>query len=155
MQTEFLSYSRTKFLPKFYPVLIILMPITLVRGFYSSTDSISEHEKKNYSRDNLQSMSEDYEDLMAFLEGFGFPQDEQRFVLDELNAFRSIAGTTLKRYMNRVIETIDEEERHAFLKGIMVGIVIRKAVDALEEPDLTEEEKRIDREIDNLKMSRK
>lgn len=131
------------------------MPITLVRGFYSSTDSISEHEKKNYSKDNLQSMSEDYEDLMAFLEGFGFPQDEQRVVSDELNAFRSIAGTTLKRYMNRVIETIDEEEHHAFLKGIMVGIVIRKAVDALEEPDLTEEEKSIDREIDNLKMSRK
>ena len=100
-------------------------------------------------------MSEDYEDLVAFLEGFGFAQDEQRVVSDELNAFRSIAGTTLKRYMNRIIETIDEEERHAFLKGIMVGVVIRKAVDALEEPDLTEEEKRIDREIDNLKMSRK
>jgi hypothetical protein len=55
--------------------------------------------------------------------------------------------------MNRVIETIDEDERHAFLKGFMVGVVIRKAVDALEEPDLTEEEKRIDREIDNLEMS--
>lgn len=100
-------------------------------------------------------MSEDHEDLTAFLEGFGFAQDEQRIVLDELNAFRTIAGTTLKRYMNRVIETIDEEERHAFLKGIMVGVAIRKAVDALVEPDLTEEEKRIDREIDNLKMSRK
>ena len=36
--------------------------------------------------------------------------------------------------------TIDEEERHAFLKGLMVGVVIRKAVDALEEPDPTEEE---------------
>jgi hypothetical protein len=56
--------------------------------------------------------------------------------------------------MNRSIETIDEEERHAFLKGIMVGVVIRKAVDALEEPDLSEEEKRIDREIDNLKRVR-
>jgi hypothetical protein len=74
--------------------------------------------------------------------------------MDELNALRSIAGTTLKRYMNRVIETIDEDERHAFLKGIMVGVVIRRAADALEEPDPTEEEKRIDREIDNLKMSR-
>jgi hypothetical protein len=56
--------------------------------------------------------------------------------------------------MNRSIETIDEEERHAFLKGIMVGVVLRKAVDALEEPDLSEEEKRIDREIDNLKRVR-
>lgn len=94
------------------------------------------------------------EDLAAFLEGFGFAQDELRVVGDELNAFRSVPGTTLKRYMNRVIETIDEGKRHAFLKGIMVGVVIRKAIDALEEPDLTDEEKRIDREIDNLKMSR-
>lgn len=94
------------------------------------------------------------EDLAAFLEALGFSRDELGVVLDELNAFRSIAGTTLKRYMNRVIETIGEEERHAFLKGLMVGVVIRKAVDALEEPDLTEEEKRIDREIENLEMSR-
>lgn len=99
-------------------------------------------------------MSGNDEDLVAFLEGFGFAQDELSVVVDELNAFRSIAGTTLKRYMNRVIETIDEEERHAFLKGVMVGVVIRKAVDSLQEPDLTEEEKRIDREIDNLKMSK-
>jgi hypothetical protein len=99
-------------------------------------------------------MSGNDEDLVTFMEGFGFTQDEQRVVVDELNAFRSIAGTTLKRYMNRVIETIDEEERHAFLKGVMVGVLIRKAVDALEEPDLTEEENRIDREIDNLKISR-
>ena len=99
-------------------------------------------------------MSGNDEDLVTFMEGFGFTQDEQRIVVDELNAFRSIAGTTLKRYMNRSIETIDEEERHAFLKGIMVGVVLRKAVDALEEPDLSEEEKRIDREIDNLKRVR-
>ena len=99
-------------------------------------------------------MSGNDEDLVTFMEGFGFTQDEQRVVVDELNAFRSIAGTTLKRYMNRIIETIDEEERHAFLKGIMVGVVIRKAVDALEEPDLSEEEKWIDREIDNLKQVR-
>jgi hypothetical protein len=99
-------------------------------------------------------MSGNDEDLTAFLEGFGFSRDELGVVVDELNAFRSIAGTTFKRYMNRVIETIDEEERHAFLKGVMVGVLIRKAVDALDGADLTEEEKRIDREIDNLKMSR-
>ena len=56
--------------------------------------------------------------------------------------------------MNRVKETVDEEGRYAFLKGVTVGVLIRKAVDALEEPDLTEEENRIDREIDNLKMSK-
>jgi hypothetical protein len=97
-------------------------------------------------------MSGNDEDLATFLEGFGFAKDEQRVVTDELNAFRSIAGTTLKRYMNRIIETIVEEERPAFLKGIMVGVVIRKAVDALGEPDLTEEEKRINHEIDKLKL---
>ena len=59
-------------------------------------------------------MSGNGEDLAAFLEAFGFSRDELGVVLDELNAFRSIAGTTLKRYTNRVIETIDEEVRHAF-----------------------------------------
>jgi hypothetical protein len=73
-------------------------------------------------------------------------------VTDELNSFRSIAGTTLKRYMNRIIETIENEERSAFLKGIMVGVVIRKAVDELGEPDLTEEERRVNYEIDRMKM---
>lgn len=98
-------------------------------------------------------MSKDDEDLATFLEGFGFSQEELIDVTDELNAFRSIAGTTLKRYMNRIIETINEEERAVFLKGIMVGVVIRKAVDALGEPDLTEEEKRINHEIDRLNLA--
>ena len=53
--------------------------------------------------------------------------------------------------MNRIISTISEEDRTAFLKGIMVGVAIRKVADALEEPDLTEEEKRISREIEKLK----
>jgi hypothetical protein len=56
--------------------------------------------------------------------------------------------------MNRVIETIEKEERPAFLKGIMIGVVIRKAVDELGEPELTEDEKRIDYEIDRLKTGR-
>jgi hypothetical protein len=99
-------------------------------------------------------MSGNDEDLAAFLEEFGFAQEELSVVMDELNAFRSIAGMTIKRYMNRIIDTIDEEERRAFLKGIMLGVVIRKAVDALEEPELTEEEKRIDHEIDELKLGR-
>ena len=33
--------------------------------------------------------------------------------------------------------------RPAFLRGIMVGVAMRKVVDALEVPDLTDEEKRI------------
>lgn len=100
-------------------------------------------------------MSRNDKDLAAFLEGFGFTKEELSSITDELNAFRSIAGTTLKRYMNRVIETIEGDDRRAFLKGIMIGVVIRKAVDELGEPDQTEEEKRIDREIDELKLRRR
>src|SRR5512137_1355798 len=99
-------------------------------------------------------MYDDDEDLSAYLQSFGFSEEEFNCVTDELNSFRSIPGTTIERYMNRVINTIEGEDRHAFLKGILVGIVIRKAVDALTEPDLTEEEMRINREIENLRSGR-
>jgi hypothetical protein len=98
--------------------------------------------------------NENGEDLSAFLEGFGFSEEELRDVVDELNAYRSIPGTTLARYMNRVINTIACEARPAFLKGIMLGVVIRKVVDAVIEPDLTNEEKQIDDEIERLGLSR-
>ena len=55
--------------------------------------------------------------------------------------------------MNHVINTIEEDDRHAFLKGILVGVVIRKTEDVLEQPDLTEEEMRINREIEKLGLS--
>lgn len=97
-------------------------------------------------------MSGDDQDLSTFLEGFGFSEEELSAVVDELNAYRSIPGTTIGRYMNRVISTIAEEDRTAFLKGIMVGVAIRKVADALEEPDLIEEEKRILREIEKLRF---
>lgn len=84
------------------------------------------------------SMSDDDEDLSAFLKGFGFAEMELNVVIDELNSYRSIPGTTIGRYMNRVINSLEEEERAAFLKGLMVGMVVRKAVDASEETDLTE-----------------
>jgi hypothetical protein len=99
-------------------------------------------------------MSGDYEDLSAFLEGFGFSEEELNIVMNELNACRSIPGTTIERYMNRVINTIGEEDRAAFLKGIFVGVAIRKAVDALDEPDLTDEEERISREIEKLRFGK-
>lgn len=95
-------------------------------------------------------MSGDDDDLSAFLKGFGFDEEELNAVSDELNSFRTDPGTTIERYMNRVINTIEEEDRHAFLKGILVGVAIRKAVEALEQPDLTEEEMRINREIEKL-----
>jgi hypothetical protein len=37
--------------------------------------------------------------------------------------------------MNRVIEALAEEDRAPFLKGIVVGMAIRRAADALEEED--------------------
>jgi hypothetical protein len=42
----------------------------------------------------------------------------------------------------RILNIILEEERTAFLKGIMVGVAVRKAVDELEETDLTDENPR-------------
>jgi len=99
-------------------------------------------------------MSGDDDDLLAFLKGFGFDEEELNAVSDELDSFRANPGTTIERYMNGVINTIEEENRHAFLKGILVGVAIRKAVEALEQPDLSEEEMRINREIEKLGFSR-
>ena len=95
-------------------------------------------------------MSGDDDDLLAFLKGFGFDEEELNAVSEELDSFRTNPGTTIERYMNGVINTIEEENRHDFLKGILVGVAIRKAVEALEQPDLTEEEKRINLEIEKL-----
>ena len=99
-------------------------------------------------------MGGECEDLSSFLNDFGFEEEELNAVLHELNSFRTNPGTTIERYMNHVINTIEEEDRHAFLKGILVGVVIRKAVEALEQPDLTEEEMRINHEIEKLGLSR-
>lgn len=96
----------------------------------------------------------DNDDLISFLQGFGFSEDELNAVMDELNSYRSIPGTTVSRFMNRVANTIKEEDRPAFLKGIMVGLEIKKAVDALSEQDLSDEELRIDREIERIKSGR-
>jgi hypothetical protein len=86
------------------------------------------------------------DDVSAFLKGFGFSEEELCAVIDELNAYRSIPGTTIGRYTNRVISTIEEEDRPTFLKGIILGVASERRRMPLEEPDLTEEEKRIDRE---------
>ena len=93
------------------------------------------------------------EDLSAFLKGFGFSDEELCAAMDELAAFRSIPGTTISRYMNRVINAIAKEERPAFLKGVLLGIAIRNVADDMMEPDITEEEKRIAREIEKLRLS--
>jgi len=95
-------------------------------------------------------MGDDDENLSKFLQSFGFEEEELNAVSDELNSFRMIPGTTIGRYMNRVINTIEEEDRQAFLKGILVGVAIRKAVEAMAQPDQSEEEMRINRELEML-----
>lgn len=94
------------------------------------------------------------EDLSTFLKGFGFSEELLMEVIELLDVCKSGPGTTLKRYMNRVIATIGDEDYPAFLKGIMVGVAIRRAADALEEPDLTDEERRIESEIERLRSGK-
>ena len=98
-------------------------------------------------------MSGEDDGLPEFLKGFGFNEEELAIVSDELDSFRTIPGTTIKRYMNLIINTIEEEDRQAFLKGIMVGVAIRKSAEETEIPDPTEEERRIDLEIEKLGFS--
>ena len=99
-------------------------------------------------------MSTDSDGLFSFLSGFGFSEDELNDAFCLTDSFRSIPGTTLRRYMNRIIGSIEAEGRPAFLKGVILGLAIRQAVEALEEPPMTEEERRIDREIERLERSR-
>ncbi|MFZ2535000.1 hypothetical protein [Methanothrix sp.] len=98
-------------------------------------------------------MNNNDEDLSSFLMDFGFTEDELFAVTYELDSYRSIPGTTVKRYLNRILQNITEEDREAFLKGIMVGVVIRKAVDSMVEPELTEEEMRVAKEIERHRFS--
>ena len=98
-------------------------------------------------------MSGDDEDLSALLQSFGFSEEELNSVFDEVDSFRTIPGTTVARYLKRIICTIDDD-RPAFLKGIMAGLAIKKAADTLSEPDLTEEEKRISDEIEKLRSGK-
>jgi hypothetical protein len=70
--------------------------------------------------------------------------------MDELNSFGSIPGTNIERYLNRVINSIEKRIYAPSQKAYSISIVIRKAVDAFAEPDLTEEEMRIDQEIEKL-----
>jgi len=108
----------------------------------------------NYFKRAIIFMSGDDEDLSALLQSFGFSEEELNYVLDEVDSFRTIPGTTVARYLKRIICTIEDDDRTAFLKGIMAGLAIKKAADALSEPNLTEEEKRISDEIEKLRSGR-
>jgi len=87
-------------------------------------------------------------DFSTFLDVAGFEDGEVLLVMDELDAYRSIPGTTLQRYLNRVQSSVEVDCRLAFLKGVVVGTAIH---DNLENRDLerhiTAEVKRRLREI--------
>jgi len=74
--------------------------------------------------------------LLALLSSFGFSEEEVYCVSDELDSYRSIPGTTISRYVNRIINNIEDGDRSAFLKGMMAGLVIKKADDELSDLDL-------------------
>jgi len=72
--------------------------------------------------------------MLALMGSFGFSEEEVYSVSDELDAYRSIPGTTISRYVNRIINNIENEDRSAFLKGMMAGMAIRSADDELSDP---------------------
>jgi hypothetical protein len=82
-------------------------------------------------------------DLLTFMEASGFEEDELFAVIWELDAYKSIPGTTLLRYVNRVQGSIGTDCRPAFLKGVIVGTAIWENL-VVDGADL---ERRIDEEV--------
>jgi hypothetical protein len=58
-----------------------------------------------------------------------------------LRTIRAIPGTAIEQHMNSIISTIEEDARPAFLKTVLVGVIIRRAVYSLSKPELSAEEK--------------
>jgi hypothetical protein len=85
--------------------------------------------------------------MMALMGSFGFSEEEVYRVSDELDSYRCIPGTTISRYVNRIISNIENEDRSAFLKGIMTGMAIKSADDELSDLCL------INREANSIGMS--
>lgn len=71
---------------------------------------------------------DDLYDLETFLRAAGFEDDEVLQVTYELAAYRSIPGTTLRRYLSRVLSSVEMECRRDFLKGVIVGTAIHGAI---------------------------
>ncbi len=63
------------------------------------------------------------DDLLIFLIGLGFSKDEIDKVSYELDEYRSIPGTTPKKYLKRALASADN--RMDFLKGLIAGIELR------------------------------
>ena len=87
-------------------------------------------------------------DFRTFLDVAGFEEDEVLLVMDELDAYRSIPGTTLQRYLNRVLNSVEDDRRAAFLKGVIVGTAIHDNIETYDlERHITAEVNRRVREI--------
>ena len=78
--------------------------------------------------------------MLALMGSFGFSEEEVYRVSDELDSYRAIPGTTISRYVNRIINNIQDKERSAFLKGMMAGLAIRCADDELFDPHSIDKE---------------
>jgi hypothetical protein len=76
-------------------------------------------------------LDEDSDELNSLLLELGFEKEEIREATDELNAYKGIPGTTLKKYVNRALSSISDEGRRDFLKGLIVGMAVRKVEEAL------------------------
>ncbi len=86
------------------------------------------HPKRVGGQIIASSNDEEY-DLEDLLLGLGFTKDEILRTADELDAYRSVPGTTLRKYINRTLEAVEEDKRIAFLKGLMVGTAISQEAD--------------------------
>jgi len=75
-------------------------------------------------------------ELEAMLRDIGFTQEEIDSAFYELDRYREIPGTTLQKYLRRILSAVGEEERPALLKGILAGTAIRQAVERAVQEDL-------------------
>ncbi len=124
---------------------------SLKRGMTKSDDlGHCRHEDGFY----MQQQAGD--DLVSFMLDLGFSEDEVEGCIIELEGFRSIPGTILRRYINRAAASLGENERPAFLKGVFVGFSIRLAAkkDLQEEAVFSEEDRRIDQELERFFVDR-
>ena len=83
---------------------------------------------------NIVSCMYDDPNMLALMGSFGFSEEEVYRVSDELDSYRSIPGTTISRYVNRIISNIEDRDRSTFLKGIMAGMAIKSVDDELYDP---------------------
>ena len=99
---------------------------------------------------------DEYEDFQTFLRKAGFEGDEVLDVVYELGSYRTIPGTTLKKYINRVLATIEEEQRSAFLKGVIVGTALHRHMEThdLEEHINSEVAHRLKEILSELNLDR-